>query len=103
MDVMILSGGYGIEGSCGVVVNEVQARLQKRECEPVSSEMTSRHRRSSVPQGVGNRMLLTIEGNASRSHALVLISPEYHGSMSSTMKLQLDWLSKNSSQVSLSH
>ena len=31
---------------------------------------------------------------ASSSHALVLISPEYHGTMSSTMKLQLDWLSK---------
>ena len=28
MAVMILSGGYGIEGSCGVVVNDVEARLK---------------------------------------------------------------------------
>ena len=32
---------------------------------------------------------------ASSSSAIILVSPEYHGTMSSTMKLQLDWLSKD--------
>ena len=95
MDVMILSGGYGIDGSCGVVVNEVQARLQKR-------AMRASIFRNDVtaPPIIGtpgcweSDVVKQLREMASKSHALVLISPEYHGTMSSTMKLQLDWLSK---------
>ena len=83
MDVMILSGGHGIDGSCGVVVNEVQARLQKRAIRAsiFRNDLTA-------PPIIGtpgcweSDVVKQLREMASRSHALVLISPEYHGTMS---------------------
>ena len=67
MAVMILSGGYGIEGSCGVVVNDVEARLKSRKASKCFSEMTSLLCRSWVRQGVGNpNNVKTLKEMASR-------------------------------------
>ena len=96
MAIMILSGGYGIEGSCGVVVNDVEARLKSRgkRASVFRNDLTALPI-IGTPGCWESNNVKTLKEMASKSHAFVLISPEYHGTMSSTMKLQLDWLSKD--------
>ena len=96
MVVLILTGGYGLEGSCGLVVGDIVSRLEQKGVEyrvfrndstilPIIGE----------PDCWNSDAVKQLKDLASSSSAIILVSPEYHGTMSSTMKLQLDWLSKD--------
>ena len=95
MSFLLLNGGYGIDGSSGIVVNIIRDRLNSM---GQGSDLF-RNDEKILPQ-VGapgcwdSTEVKLLKNKAMESSGIILVSPEYHGTMSSIMKLQLDWLSK---------
>ena len=102
MVVLILTGGYGLDGSCGLVTRDIMWRLEQKgvECRVFRNDSTILPI-IGEPDCWNSEAVKQLKDLASSSSAIILVSPEYHGTMSSTMKLQLDWLSKD--ELSLIH
>jgi len=96
MGVLVISGGYGLDGSTGIVARAIVARLNSKglDCSVFRNDMVTLPLVGS-PGCWESKSVSEYRSMAESSEGFVLLTPEYHGTMSSTMKLQLDWLGKD--------
>jgi FMN reductase len=96
MGVLVISGGYGLDGSTGIVAQTIVARTKSKgmDCDVFRNDITTLPLIGS-PGCWDSESVSEYRSMAESSEGFILITPEYHGTMSSTMKLQLDWLGKD--------
>ena len=96
MDVLIITGGYGLDGSTGIVAKAIVTRMKSKgvECNIFRNDTTSLPL-VGAPGCWDSDSVSEYRCKVESSEGFILITPEYHGTMSSTMKLQLDWLGKD--------
>ena len=96
MGVLLISGGYGLEGSTGIIARLILSRIKSKglECDVFRNDIVNLPL-IGTPGCWESETVSAYRIDAEASDAFVLLTPEYHGTMSSTMKLQLDWLGKD--------
>jgi len=96
MGVLVISGGDGIEGSTGIVAQAIVARIKSKgmDCDVFRNDIINLPLVGS-PGCWDSESVSEYRRIVESSEGFILITPEYHGTMSSTMKLQLDWLGKD--------
>ena len=96
MGVLVISGGYGLDGSTGIVARAIVARAKSKgvDCDLFRNDLVTLPL-VGAPGCWDSESVSEYRKKAETSEGFILITPEYHGTMSSTMKLQLDWLGKD--------
>jgi len=95
MSVLVITGGYGLDGSTGLVAKAIVGRINSRgvECDVFRNDLYPLPL-VGAPGCWDSESVSDYRNKVESSEGYVLLTPEYHGTMSSTMKLQLDWLGK---------
>lgn len=96
MGVLVISGGYGLDGSTGIVAQAIVARTKSKgvDCDVFRNDIITLPLVGS-PGCWNSESVSEYRSMVESSEGFILMTPEYHGTMSSTMKLQLDWLGKD--------